>query len=225
MRRLTINGNDVNIPQSWGELSFGAALDWITFASEQQSPRDFYLKSVSVITGLPVDFWAQYTDLEQYESLKQWASFLYDNDQNKHEVEAMESASMRPVEFEGKTYRFPTDLGTIPVGLYEDAKGVISAMVANANAGQEEGDDREFNLRNFLIDSGTLFKLMLQVERDGEYDSEKAMAIDISGVPYAAVLAWRGFFFQKLTELQNGIMAKSRKSNTPLRRLLRVIRR
>lgn len=218
MLRITIKTkkerHEVDLPQSWTELTWAQGVA-ITTAKDVKHPHIFHL---SILTGLPQKFWYEFTDLKQFQDLVQATDWV----RSTNQVEEMNSAAFHKIEWEGKTYELPLDVGQLPVGIFEDARALVQAIYAWLKDAQENPD--QANWEEYLTDTATLFKMYFQYVRDGEYRASQLKNINIDALPYYKVIRWRDFFLKSIIESLSGTERTSKKSQPMLMRWWRAIK-
>lgn len=198
MLRLRIKtkteAHDVDFPQSWSELTWDQGYRLSTLKAEQLKS---YAEIISILTGLSVKFWREYTDLKQYQILVDECSWVHDVDAAKE----MHEKAFHKFTLDGKTYQLPSDVGNFPVGLFEDAKQLAGTMFAYL---KEASEGEHVESSTFLTDTATLFKMYFQYVRDGEYRASTVRDIDIDNIPFYIVVRWRDFFLMNIVASQSG---------------------
>jgi hypothetical protein len=211
MRYLEINGQPVDLPDSWAEMPWGKAVTFFQLLADEPNLSDIALRSVAILTGLGYDFWRKFQDVEKYKALAASCSWLWSENEIAEQLQLMEAKPMDFVTVGGKKYFLPHDLGRETVGQYEDAKRIAEAMNGYL-PGMTEGDT--FDYRKFcffLEDSRRIFCIYLAGAGSVEYDYEKALALNIDDVPFPVVNKWRNFFLQRLNGYRVGTAIVSKK--------------
>jgi len=164
----------VQEPQSWDDVTFKQFRD---IQKESDS-----LGRLSILTGIPVDFFNKYPDLADYyvylEHNMSWSN-EWDDSKSSGEVFILDN----------ETFSFPKDVGMLSVGLYKDIQ----------NEAQENKDS--------ILDIYPLIcASYYQVLRDGEYDYKKASGLVevFENQPCVKVYNAASFFLNKVQGLRNG---------------------
>ena len=144
-RKIKITGQkpiEVTIPESWDDVTFKQ----LTLISDEKDS----LVRVSVLTGIPVEFFNKYPELADfYVYLEEKLSWS-----NRFDLE---DSSLEVFLLENETFSFPKDVGTLSVGLYQDLQNEAV-----------ENKDNIVSIYPLIVAS------YYQLKKDGDYDYLKS---------------------------------------------------
>lgn len=210
MTPLTIHGKAIDFPHGWHDLTWGQFLAITNIDYTDKRDSEIRIEVVSILTGQTLDYWKASTDIETYAAISSTIDWVFST--NFEEViSGMQDRPFIRVNYEGEQYTMPSDVGTLPVALFEDAKFILQDYFAILKEAQEEPE--KVNHKALFRNIENIFKIYFQYVKDGEYSYRKAQEIDISGLPLVVVIRWKDFFLAGLIGFLNSTQKDSRKSS------------
>jgi len=182
-RKIDITNQEpisVTIPESWSDVTF----EQFRLSQEEGDP----LKRVSILTGVPVDYFNKYPELADFyvylEGVLSWSTEWKESSE-KVEVFVLED----------EVFHFPEDVGVLSIGLYKDIQSEV----------QEKKDKV---LDTYPLICASYYQLL----KDGEYDYTKAKEYYdmFDKQPCTKVFNAAGFFLNKVKGLKSGTIKEPR---------------
>ena len=208
MQNLIINEKEVDLPESWTEVSWTQGCELIELSERKDlDEKRIIFHVVSICTGFPPKFWQQFEDIPQFQAIANGLAWAFRQDLALQEVEKMKGASWRRIEYQGKTYEMPEDISTLTAAQYIDASAVSQNFVQTETEKEKENTP-ELTADDILSSKKHLFCIYFQGIIDGEYDYQKAIELNIDSIPFIKVIRWADFFLIKLIGLTSGTKAK-----------------
>ena len=228
MKYLTINKAEVNLPESWAEVTWGQSCEIITLFEDKEIPEQrFILRIVSILTGLAPKFWEDYTDLPQFMAIANSCAWAFRSDLQEEQLQNLRDKAWRVFTYEGERYELPYDIGSLTAAQFIDANAVqsrIAGMMEAEEIAKNKGEKYEFDINSILDSKRQLFSIYFQALKDGEYNYQNADELDVTGVPYITVVKWADFFLAKMISLQSGTSQGQKLSLTLKTRLLQALK-
>ena len=208
MRRIKINGNNVNIPTNWGDLSFNQAIE---IFDKDMSNIDVF----SMFTGIPVDKIRSEKNVNTVNQLMYGLPFLKefpDKSELPISVKIDDVVYNLPFALKDDMY----DVGDAPVGCIEDIKEVIYQKTREIIGDDERGLTplEEIKLKPYIV--GLYLSSIM-----GEYDFKAGMKLadKVSDqISFLEVNSIGNFFLKRLVASINGL-----KPVSPLRQWIKRI--